>query len=66
VSAGPVAGFGPPDDGHGPRFGAELCVDPVYVVFDRFFGENQLGSDFTVGVPIRNERHDFGLAYGKA
>jgi len=36
------------------------------VVFDGFLGENELGSDFTVGVPVRDERHDFGLAYGKA
>src|SRR5215470_12233435 len=64
--AGAVAGVGPPDDGCRPRFGAQLCVDPVYVVFDGFLGENELGSDFTVGVPVRDERHDFGLAYGKA
>jgi len=41
-------------------------LDPVYVVFDRFFGKNKPGGDFTVGVPIRDERHDFGLAYRKA
>src|SRR5215467_3523215 len=64
--ASAVAGVGPPDDGCRPRFGAQLCVDPVYVVFDGFLGENELGSDFTVGVPVRDERHDFGLAYGKA
>src|SRR5215470_7332588 len=64
--ASTVAGIGPLDDGRRPRFGAQLCVDPVYVVFDRFLGKNELGSDFTVGVPVRDERNDFGLAYGKA
>src|SRR5262249_48161446 len=60
-----VAGFGPADDGRRAGFYVHLCVDSVYVVLDRLLGEHKLCGDFAVGVPSRDERHDFDLARRK-
>src|SRR5215472_2322621 len=64
--ASAVAGFGPADDGRRAGLRADLCVDPVYVVLHRLLGEHQPGGDFAVGVPVCDERHDFGLSRRKA
>src|SRR6202035_4341761 len=56
----------PPGDGRGPGGRTELGVDPVDMILDGLLGEDQLAGDLAVGVPVRDERHDLGLAGGKA
>src|ERR1700680_3060793 len=56
----------PPGDGRRTGCRTELGVDPFDMVFDGLLDEEQLAGDLAVGVPVRDERHDLGLAGGKA
>jgi hypothetical protein len=45
----------PLGDGGVPRSHAQLGVDPVHVILDRFLGEEELSGDFAVGAASGNE-----------
>src|SRR5260370_37705211 len=56
------AGLSPVGDGGGPGADAEFGVDPPDVIFHGFLGQEQASGDLPVRLPVRDERHDLGLA----
>jgi hypothetical protein len=56
----------PAGDGRRSGLRAQLGIDLVHVILDGLLGQHELGGDLAVGVTLRDQRHDLGLAQRQA